>query len=111
MIPINYDVIISTICFVAGLYAMWRIGGFSRKQYTPVLAGVTVSIGLIAWSIIALVSLSAVIQRPEWVQATGWRGTWGYTTSRIFMAIMWGLALTQIIVYSPKSKRDVRFKL
>lgn len=107
MIPINYDLLISTICWIAGLIAAFRIGAFSKCQYTPTLSAITILSGLVAWSIIGLVSFSAVFEHPALFFSEGWKGSWGYTSSRFFMAITWFLTLLLIEFYAPKRREDV----
>ncbi|SLJ84514.1 hypothetical protein [Psychrobacter sp. DAB_AL43B] len=111
MIPINYDFVISLMCAGAGLWMLFHIGAFSKKKYTPTLSSIAVFVGLIGWSIITLVSLSAIAESPPWMGTTGWKGTWGYTASRMFLAIMWILMLLHIECYSPRCKYDVVAKL
>ena len=105
MIPINYDFVISLMCIGAGLWMLHHIGAFSKKNYTPSLSGIAILVGLIGWCVVAMVSLSAIYQSPPWMGTTGWKGTWGYTTSRSFMAIMWVLMLLHVELYAPKTKR------
>ena len=104
MIPVNYDLLISGACFIAGVYMLWRIGSFSKRKYTSALACVVITVGLVAWAIIGLISFSAIFEYPELFFSKGWKGSWGYTSSRFFMAIMWVLALLFIRVYAPKSQ-------
>lgn len=111
MIPINYDFIISLCCTAAGLVMLKRIGAFSHKRYTPPLSAIAVLVGLIGWSIITLVSLSAIYKSPPWMGVTNWKGTWGYTSSRVFMAIMWALMLAHVHLYSPKCKKTNKVEL
>ena len=111
MIPINYDFIISLMCAGAGLWMLNHIGAFSKKKYTPTLSSVAIFIGLVGWCVVALVSLSAIYQSPPWMGTTGWRGTWGYTASRCFMAMMWMLMLLHIEHYAPKSKKQSKTHL
>ena len=111
MIPINYDFVISLMCSGAGLWMLNHIGAFTKKKYTPTLSAIAVCVGLIGWSIITLVSLSAVLETPPWMGTTGWKGTWGYTASRAFMAIMWILMLLHVELYAPRTKKQVKEKL
>ena len=111
MIPINYDFVISLMCANAGLWMLHHIGAFSRKRYTPTLSSVAIFIGLIGWCVVALVSLSAIYQSPPWMGVTNWKGTWGYTSSRAFMAIMWALMLGHVHLYSPKCRKTNKVEL
>ena len=111
MLPIHYDVAISGFCFFAGLYTLWNIGAFTKKRYPPALAGMTVLVGIVAWLLIILVSLSAIFETPPWIYTQGWKGSWAYTASRLPMAIMWLMALTQIKTYSPRCRKQVKAKL
>lgn len=109
--PIHYDVVISGLCFVIGVYTLGSIGAFTKKRYTPALAGMTVSVGIVAWALILLVSLSAIFEAPPWIYTKGWKGSWAYTVSRLPMAIMWLMALKQIKTYSPRCRKHVKAKL
>lgn len=111
MIPINYDFIVSFVCAGAGLWMLVHIGAFSKKKYTPTLSSIAVFVGLIGWATIMLVSLSAIYESPPWMGTTGWKGTWGYTASRIFLAIMWILMLLHIERYAPRCRKSVVAKL
>lgn len=107
MPPINYDVVISLVCVVLGATTLVRMGTFSKRKYTPTLSALIVCSGLIAWSIITLVSISAVTGHPTIFYSEGWQGGWGYTMSRFFMAVMWSLTLLQILYYSPRCRKAV----
>ncbi len=111
MTPINYDFVISFMSFAAGVYMFCKIGGFSKKQYTPVLAALIVSTGIIAWAIVFMVSVSGIFEHPTIFYSKGWKGSWGYTSSRMFMAIMWGLTLLSIHFYAPKCRKEVIAKI
>lgn len=110
MIPLNYDVIISIFCLLAGIYAMRCIGCFSNR-YTPALAAIMISAGLVAWLTITLLSLSAIFKTPPWGYVEGWKGSWGYTASRVFMAVMWILSLVHVSIYAPKFKSESKAEL
>lgn len=111
MMPIHYDFLISGFCLACGLYVLWAIGAFTKEKYTPSLAGMTVSAGIVAWLLILLVSLSSIYETPPWAYTQGWKGSWAYTASRLPMAIMWLMALMQIKTYSPRCRKHVKARL
>lgn len=111
MLPINYDFIIGLVCTLVGIYYLYKINAFNKRKYTPALGCITIGVGLIAWSTITLVSFSGIIEYPSWLYNKGWVGSWGYTSSRLFMASMWYLVLVDINLYSPKNRKQSKFDL
>lgn len=112
MNPINYDLIISLICAGFGLYMLiFKLHVCERKVYTPVLGTVIVFLGLLSWCTIALISYSAISFEPNWAYSEGWRGSWAYTTARVFFAVMWFSMLYHITKYSPKSKKESKLEI
>lgn len=112
MQPINYDLVVSGLSLLTGLYVfIWKLHAINRKIYTPFLPSMVVASGLMYWAVLMVVSYAAVYHRPEWLYELEWQGTWGYTIGRMLNAICWGLTLFCIVSYAPKCRDDRKFKL
>ena len=112
MQPIDYDLLVSFISLLAGLYVfVFKLNALNRKVYTPFLPTMVVASGILYWCELMLVSFAAVYHHPEWLYQMEWTGTWGYTVGRLLNAICWSITLFCIVSYAPKCRNDRKFRL
>lgn len=112
MQPINYDLVVSGLSLLAGLYAfIFKLSAFNRRIYTPFLPAMVIASGILYWGELMLVSFAAVYHHPEWLYPLEWTGTWGYTVGRLLNAVCWFMTLFCIISYAPKCRNDKKFDL
>ena len=112
MLPIHYDLGMSVIGLLAGLYVfVFKLHGFNPRTYTPFLPAMVVVSGIIGWGMLLLVSFASVYHHPEWLFKVEWQGTWGYSAARMLNAICWLITLFCVVKYAPKCRNDREFRL
>ena len=98
MTPIVFDFVISITAVVVGLYVLvWKLNAYTLKKYTPLLGSMIIIIGMLAWSVFALASYSAMHQSPAWVFVEGTYGSWGYSAGRGIFFFNWLLLIYYIV--------------
>ena len=98
MTPIVFDFVISITAVVVGLYVLvWKLNAYTLKKYTPLLGSMIIIIGMLAWSVFALASYSAMHQSPAWVFVEGIYGSWGYSAGRGIFFFNWLLLIYYIV--------------
>ena len=112
MKPIEYDLWVSVICWLAGLYIfIWKLKAFDRRVYTPFVPSMIVVSGLLYWAVLILVSSGAIYHHPQFLDQAQWEGTWGYTFGRLMNAICWAWMMVYIAIRSAKCQKESNFDL
>lgn len=112
MKPIHYDLLLSFICLIAGLYVfVFKLKALNPRIYTAFLPAMVAASGILYWGELMLVSFAGVYHHPEWLYQAQWVGTWGYTAGRLLNSICWALTLFCIVSYAPKCRNDKKFDL
>lgn len=108
MTPIVFDFVISITAVIVGLYVLvWKLNAYTLKKYTPLLGSMIIIIGMLAWSVFALASYSAMHQSPAWVFVEGIYGSWGYSAGRGIFFFNWLLLIYYIVKDSTNKGNSV----